>query len=238
MGYIFSGMIEDTLKENDIPYLKKGRIGAAMSIMGLSNLEDYNFYVPFAEHERAKKLIEFGSAQAVTVRMELPAKEHSVQVEEYKCKMLEADSGMDGCGRLRDRGFDEWLKESDDHREGRNLPDGYVPATQYVAIREDDGKIVGMLQIRHNLDSPFLKQIGGHIGYSVAPDERRKGYATEMLRLALPLCGELGIDGVMVSCLQENIGSARVIMNNGGVLERTEEHEGKALDVYWIEGRG
>ena len=68
------------------------------------------------------------------------------------------------------------------YKKKETTPKEFVPATQYIFVREEDNKIVGMLQIRHYLNDNLLK-VGGHIGYSVAPSERRKGYAGEMLRL-------------------------------------------------------
>ncbi len=73
-------------------------------------------------------------------------------------------------------------------------------------------------EIRHKLNESLLKN-GGHIGDGVRPSERRKGYATEMIRLALEECKKIGIDRVLMVCYKDNIGSRKSIINNGGVLE-------------------
>ena len=105
-------------------------------------------------------------------------------------------------------------------------------------MRESDSKVVGVIQIRHCFNE-FLEKYAGHIGYSVCPTERRKGYATQMLRLALPACKALGLDRVLISCVEGNEGSKRTILRNGGVYESTvfEPGEGVYLERYWIDLR-
>ena len=90
-------------------------------------------------------------------------------------------------------------------------------------------------QVRHRLNE-YLAQYAGHIGYSVRPDERRKGVAKWMLRESLDYCRALGLEKVMVACLPDNEGSRRTILANGGVYERTvfEPDDGELLEQYWI----
>ncbi len=83
--------------------------------------------------------------------------------------------------------------------------------------------------IRHRL-TPFLLEVAGHIGYSVRPSARRRGVATAALREALPLASALGIDPVLVTCDDDNLGSARVIEANGGVLEDVRGRKRR----YWV----
>ena len=93
-----------------------------------------------------------------------------------------------------------------------------------------------MIDIRHFLNE-YLEKYGGHIGYSVAPGERRKGYATQMLKLVLPECKRLGIDKVLVCCVQGNEGSKKTILNNGGEYESTVylKERDVYLERYWID---
>jgi len=174
------------------------------------------------------------------IKLTLPTQRHRAQIESYKQKFLTEKmvsiSLIPGTGSLETKSVDEWIAECNDHRFGRNLPDGFVPATQYIAIRKSDNKLVGMFQIRHSL-TPFLERIGGHIGYSVAPDERRKGYATQMLLLGLAECKKLGIERVRISCVKENIASAGVIKKCGGEFDGEAEHEGKVFERYWVHVR-
>ncbi|MEZ5097877.1 MAG: GNAT family N-acetyltransferase [Nocardioides sp.] len=94
----------------------------------------------------------------------------------------------------------------------------------------DDGDLVGFLAIRHALND-FLREEGGHIGYSVRPSRRREGHATLALALALAEARALGIERALVTCDTDNVASARTIERNGGVLE--DVRHGKRR--YWID---
>lgn len=159
------------------------------------------------------------------------------EIRAYREEMLLAGSSMDGTGTLR-RQEDplEWLKQNAMRENPETVPENRVPATQFILTDTDTGRIYGMLQVRHELND-YLRQFAGHIGYSVRPTERRKGYAKKMLRLALSYCKEtLGLERVLVSCLVENEASRRTILACGGVLEeRVFEHiENVWLEKYWI----
>jgi len=143
---------------------------------------------------------------------------------------------MDGCGSLRrfDRTQD-WIAQVEAGKNAETTPPDRVPCTQYIYVRASDNKIVGVIQIRHYFNA-FLEKYGGHIGYSVCPSERRKGYATRMLREALPACQALGINHVLISCVAGNVGSRKAILNNGGVYESTvyEPEKKVYLERYWL----
>ncbi len=127
-----------------------------------------------------------------------------------------------------------WLEHVEDCRKmrlGINLPKGRVPATFFIA--EVNGELVGRSSIRHELNT-YLFNYGGHIGYGVRPEFRRRGYATEILRQSLGYIRELGVADVLMTCLDENVGSATVIETCGGELENIVDLEGKPLRRYWI----
>ena len=166
-----------------------------------------------------------------------PSMEYDKQIQAFRKDFLEFGGSMDGCGSLRR--FDntqDWIDQVEALKRPETTPEGLVPMTQYIYVRETDDKIVGVIQIRHYFNE-FLEKYAGHIGYSVCPSERRKGYATEMLRLVLPECRALGINNVLISYVKGNEGSRRTILNNGGVYESTVylKERDEYLERYWID---
>ena len=157
-----------------------------------------------------------------------PSMEYDKSIQAYRQEFLDSGDSMDGGGSLRKYNrTQDWLDRVETNKRDQ---------TQYIYIRETDGKMVGIIQIRHCLND-YLEKYGGHIGYSVAPSERRKGYATQMLKLVLPECAKLGIGRVLITCVQGNEGSKRTILNNGGIFESTmfDSEDGCWLERYWIE---
>ncbi len=166
-----------------------------------------------------------------------PSIEYDSEIQSFRKEFLDIEGSMDGAGSLRrfDRTQD-WLDQVEALKKEETLPAGYVPMTQYLYMRESDRKVIGVIQIRHYLNE-YLEKYGGHIGYSIRPSERRKGYATQMLSTVLPKCRELGIMRVLVCCLTDNEGSRRTILKNGGRYESTvyEPEKGLYLERYWID---
>ena len=143
-------------------------------------------------------------------------------------------NGTGGLHRYLDN-YEGWLEKlKEDY--SRKPSAEKVPARTFFLIRADDNRLIGMSNIRLALNEK-LRHYGGHIGYSVAPSERRKGYAALMLKRVLPKCRELGIDKVLITCISGNEGSKRTILKNGGVYESSvyEPEEGVCLERYWID---
>ena len=166
-----------------------------------------------------------------------PTVEYAKQIKEYRQEFLDAGDSMDGCGplhRLDDP--EEYLKACKDYENIETVPQDKVQATQFFCVRMNDGKIIGMIQVRHYFNE-YLEKYAGHIGYSIRPGERRKGYAKEMLKLALPFCREIGLDKVLITCRDGNIGSEKTILANGGVYESTvhEPNSNRFLKRFWIQ---
>ncbi len=108
-----------------------------------------------------------------------------------------------------------------------------VPNTTWFCLDTESERLVGAVSIRHELKGRWLLD-GGHIGDGVRPSERRKGIATKMIALALEKCRELGIPRVLMVCHKDNIGSAKSIIANGGVLENEIVLDGELNQRYWI----
>ena len=125
-----------------------------------------------------------------------------------------------------------YLELLERYRHGESLPERLVPSTLLLA--EAQGTIVGRTSIRHELNEHLILE-GGHIGFCVRPAHRRRGYATEILRQSLILVRRLGVERALVTCNEDNAGSAAVIERCGGVLEdvRSNPH-GTPIRRYWI----
>ena len=169
------------------------------------------------------------------LKLVLPNIEHKEILMDYKNEFIKNGDSMDGSAGLANaKSFEEWYESFKSNLNEETVREGLVPATTYLAIDENE-KLVGMIDIRHRLNE-FLLNFGGNIGYSVRKSERRKGYATEMLKLALKKCIELNIKKVLITCNRDNIGSAKTIISNGGVLENEifDPDDNKMTQRYWI----
>lgn len=167
-----------------------------------------------------------------------PTAEYSDQIMAYRAEFLAAGDEMDGCGGLnRIENPLEWIEKCEMHSHPETCPRDKVTSTQYIAVRESDNRLVGMIDLRHSIENPILAMYGGHIGYSVRIDERRKGYAKEMLRLCLEKAVELGLTRVMVACNDDNIGSEKTILANGGVFHHkiSVVERNETFKIFWIE---
>ena len=165
-----------------------------------------------------------------------PTGEYAGQRAEYRWEFLNAGDSMDGTGPLRRfENPEEYIRTCAEYEDKKTVPAHLVPATQFIFVRKSDNTLIGMLQVRHCFND-YLSKFGGHIGYSVRPSERRRGYAKEMLKMALSFCREIGLDKVLITCVDGNIGSERTIVANGGVYESTvhEPNENVDLKRFWI----
>lgn len=157
---------------------------------------------------------------------------------DYKDNFIEAVKEFQTEGRNADldreeleKNFSKLLSSLDDLENGTNLPDGYIPASTYWLV--DGSEFIGKVSIRHQLTEKLL-QGGGHIGYEIRPTKRKMGYGSKILELVLPYAWKLGLDRVLLTCDDDNIGSWKIIEKNGGVLENKHEFEGKLKRRYWI----
>lgn len=167
----------------------------------------------------------------------LPDLKYKDNIMDYKREFIETRDSMDGSAGLMDaETFEVWYKAFQDNLKEETVRQGLVPATTYLAFNNDN-RLVGMIDIRHKLND-YLLNYGGNIGYSVRKSERKKGYATEMLGLALKECIKLKIKEVLITCDKENIASAKTIINNGGKLENEVTEGTRITQRYWINFKG
>ena len=167
----------------------------------------------------------------------IPSADYLEEIRSYRQEFLDEGGSMDGTGPLR-RISDpaEWLRETERCRDPATVPEGKVQATQFICVREGDNCVAGMLQVRHTFND-YLAKYGGHIGYSVRPSERKKGYAKWMLRQGLDFCRTIGLPRVLITCKAGNEASRRTILANGGIYENTvvEPEEEIGLERFWVD---
>ena len=162
-----------------------------------------------------------------------PDKNDIDEITAFKQEFIDCNSGMDGTGILRNASAEEWLKFNSDMETTDNP--NYAKSLQYGLFEEK--RLLGLIQIRIELKG-YLIEFGGHIGYCVRPSERKKGYAKLMLRYALDKCREIGLNKVLITCLENNIASEKTIISCGGVFEKTifdDKNYQANLKRYWIE---
>lgn len=167
-----------------------------------------------------------------------PALEHKTAAEEFKQEFIDrGEKVINGSALLDQLDYGAWLEHTTKNSNPETVQKGWVVADTYFAALQNSGRLVGMIDIRHDLSgSEFLTKYGGHIGYSVRPSERRNGYAVQMLKLALALEKERGLHRVMLGCYCDNAASKKTIERCGGRLTETKPYtDGKLMDVYWIE---
>ena len=164
-----------------------------------------------------------------------PDLSYTDEIIKYKEESLAESPIINGSAGLdRLSSIEIWLQELKKRSCEDTVPKGLVPSSTYLGIREKDNYIVGMIDIRHYLNE-YLTQVGGHIGYGVRKTERNKGYAKQMLKLALEKCKELKIKKVLITCDEDNIASEKVILSANAKLEDIRNVDGENKKRFWIE---
>ena len=164
-----------------------------------------------------------------------PDLSYADEIIKYKEESLAESPIINGSAGLdRFSSIEDWLEELKKRSCEDTVPKGLVPSSTYLGVREKDNYIVGMIDIRHYLNE-YLTQVGGHIGYGVRKTERNKGYAKQMLKLALEKCKELKIKKVLITCDEDNIASEKVILSVNAKLEDIRNVDGENKKRFWID---
>ena len=167
-----------------------------------------------------------------------PSVEYKDQIIAALQSFQEKNEIMHGSGSLAKLdSVEEWIDEMEKNRYPETVKAGMVPADTFLGIRKSDNKLVGIINFRHELND-LLFQFGGHIGYSILPEERQKGYGKVMTMLAVEKAREFGLERIMITCEKKNAGSAKIIQGCGGILENEAiRQDGEIVQRYWIKLR-
>jgi predicted acetyltransferase len=157
----------------------------------------------------------------------------------YKAAILDAVAEMQAIGEwdisphaFAER-FDDMLREIAAAKDPATAPPGLLPYEDFWLMEKDTW--IGLLTLRPQIDEQLLHS-GGHIGYVIRPSKRRCGYGTALLRLGLDKARERGLQRVLLTCNETNIGSRKIIESNGGQFENAVVVDGQAVPKlrYWI----
>ncbi|PKM48440.1 MAG: hypothetical protein CVV01_03490, partial [Firmicutes bacterium HGW-Firmicutes-6] len=164
-----------------------------------------------------------------------PSEKHQQQAEAFKQEFFDhGETIINGSALLDQMNYRDWLENTQRNGDPQTVRPDWVVAETFLAIREADNQIVGIIDFRHSLNE-FLGDYGGHIGYAVRPGERKKGYATAMLRQSLSYAKEMGLEAVMLGCYSDNGASRNIIEKCGGILTCEKLYlDGNPMVIYWI----
>jgi predicted acetyltransferase len=131
--------------------------------------------------------------------------------------------------------YEEWLKWIEEDRNEETCPFGTVPQDLYFLVNEKE-RILGAITIRYYLNER-IKKNGGHFGIGIRPSERLKGYASKMIELGILIAKkDYEIKELIYTCDKDNIGSAKAIINNGGIFfDEIIEENGNIIQRYSLE---
>ena len=160
----------------------------------------------------------------------LPALEDRIAMDAYvEEHYANGENSISASMHLTSMRYEDWTSQVNKNAE---IPNGDW-GRSYTLLCFDELKLIGLLSVLYELSEELARKFG-HIGYGVRPGERRKGYATEMVRHALSICREKGLKQVEAGCFRDNTASAKALIRNNGKLVRESEdfREGKISQYY------
>ena len=169
----------------------------------------------------------------MSIKLVRPSAEYKKKALDYRQEHFDYNETVINGSELLDQtdSYEEWLQNVENNTKQETVNPDWVVTDTFFAV-DDTDRIVGIIDLRHSLNE-FLKNFG-NCGYSVRPSERKKGYATEMLRLILEVAKKSGMKELHISVERDNEPSIKTIIKNGGKYERSFEFEGELADVYLI----
>jgi predicted acetyltransferase len=164
-----------------------------------------------------------------------PSEEYIEEIRSFKQEFIDNNAPFNGvCGLNQFEDLYAWIAHCC-NMESRNYaePLGYVESEQFMLMNKGETRIFGMINFRHYLNQS-LEKTGGHIGYSIRPSEWRKGYAKAMLSLCLEKCHSFGLEKVLITCDDDNVGSRKTIISNSGIFDGKVSTETGYTERYWV----
>ncbi len=213
---------------------------ASVKVMEKCGFE--SVYSGIGEYQGEKReIVKMVWEKTPAIRLVEPGMEYADDIWDFRAEVLEFDEDNEdifaGCLSLdTSESAEEWIKICSLRKSPETCKSvgTDVPSDMYLAVRQSDNRIVGIIDLRHHIDHPILGTWGGHSGYTVRPSERGKGYAKLMLHENLQKAKARGIDKFLVTCNDRNIASEKTIIANGGVYESTLDVNGTGIKRFWI----
>ena len=167
-----------------------------------------------------------------------PTLDFSNAINSYEQEFNNPINGIAGSSMLTSfESIEEWLTNLKLYESKNTVPiKNHVAGFQYILVRRRDKKVIGMSNLRTELND-YLLNYGGHIGYSICPSERKQGYGKIILRETLIKAKELGLERVLVTCNEKNRGSEKIILSNNGIFENKMFDDDAWVKRYWIDNK-
>lgn len=164
-----------------------------------------------------------------------PSIKYEASLLKYKDAFDKGNEFLHGTSNISNyRNMQEWIEYCSSMEHRNTCPKNFVPAYQFLLVNIETDEVIGMINCRLELNDYLFKE-GGHIGYSIHPQFRRKGMAKLQLKYALDIYKELGFNRVLITCDKDNIASSKTIRSLSGQLENEVIiDDGTIVERFWI----